>query len=133
MNTPTRHALLVLAHGSPDPAWTAPVEATAAAAARLDPTCDVRTAYLTDGEQGFSAAVRALVELGHRDIAIVAYFLSSGGRHVRRDIPALVAESQRERFPDVTLTLIPGALGEDPGVSAALAQAALDRAANSRS
>lgn len=115
-------ALVLLAHGSPDPAWMEPIDGTAARIRALAPTLTVRTATLDPGS--FADAVAALVADGERDLRVVAYFLSPGGKHLRRDIPALVAAAQA-RHPEATITLIPGALGVADEVVDALARAAL--------
>jgi sirohydrochlorin cobaltochelatase len=57
---------------------------------------------------------------------VVAALLSPGGRHVKLDIPEAVAAAQL-RYPNLEITLEPGALGDDERVIAALAQASLDR------
>ncbi|MEZ4454138.1 MAG: CbiX/SirB N-terminal domain-containing protein [Nannocystaceae bacterium] len=120
-------ALILLAHGSPDPAWMAPVEEAAATlralAGDLDPPLVVRTAAL-EGWTSLDDAVAELEAAGERTITVVAYFLSPGGRHLRRDIPELCA-AVRARRPEVTLNLVPGALGVTPEVQEALARAAL--------
>ena len=118
-------AIVLLAHGSPDPAWIRPIERTAARLRELAPERRVAVATLDEAE----AIQRKLLALnveryGERDVRVVAYFMSPGGRHLRRDIPALVAVAQ-ETHPEATITLIPGALGVADEVVDALARAAL--------
>lgn len=116
-------ALVLLAHGSPDPAWIAPIDATAARIRRAVPaSCPVLVAVLEHG-QTLAEAVRGLQAAGHRRVAVVPCFLSDGGRHLRRDIPALVAALQ-ESFTSIDLVLAP-ALGIDAAVQDALAAAAV--------
>ncbi len=67
-----------------------------------------------------------MAALGHRKLVIVAALLSPGGRHVKQDIPEAVAAA-RARFGELELRLIPGALGDDDDVIAALAAATLRR------
>jgi sirohydrochlorin cobaltochelatase len=115
-------AIVLLAHGSPDPAWIRPIERTAARLRELAPEHPVAVATLDEGS--FATAVLELLAAGERDVRVVAYFMSPGGRHLRRDIPALVAVAQ-ESHPEATITLIPGALGVADEVLDALARAAL--------
>ena len=116
---------MLLAHGSPDPDWMLPVEQTAARV-RAQASCPVHTATLEHGA-GLGELVTALAAVGARDVVVVPLFLSPGGRHIKRDVPALVAAVQAEH-PALALRLSPGAIGMDEPVLAALATAALRRA-----
>lgn len=118
-------ALILLAHGSPDPDWLLPVEAAAERIRRLV-AVPVAVATLEHGAS-LEAAARALATAGHRRLAVVPLFLSPGGRHLKRDIPALVASLQAQDL-GVELRLAPGALGTDEAVLDALAAAAVRRA-----
>ena len=98
----------------------------AAVVERTAPTRPVRLIYMTD-EGSLADTVRALQADGHRSAEVVAALLSPGGRHVKRDLPEMV-EAARGAAPDFDLRLRPGALGDDPGVVAALARAVLEGA-----
>jgi sirohydrochlorin cobaltochelatase len=119
-------AIVLLAHGSPDPDWLAPAELTAARLRQLSPDTPVHVATLEHGPT-LAAAVAALSASGHRRIAVIPLFLSPGGKHIKRDVPALVTTIQAE-YPQLTLHLSPGAIGMDPPVLDTLAAAALARA-----
>jgi sirohydrochlorin cobaltochelatase len=123
----TAEAIVLLAHGSPDPDWLAPATAAAARLQALTPA-PVRVATLEHGPT-LADLTAELAALGLRRIAVIPLFLSPGGRHIKRDVPALVAAVQA-RFPALTLRLSPGAIGTDEPVLAALAAAALRRAAD---
>ena len=117
-------ALLLVAHGSPDPDWRRPLEQLhARLAAELGER--VALAYLAQ-DPSVEQVVGELASQGHARVIVIAALLSPGGRHVKRDIPASV-EAARERYPDLDIELVPGALGDDEGVIAALARAALAR------
>lgn len=116
-------AIVLLAHGSPDPDWLAPIEQTAARLRRLT-AAPVHVATLEHGPT-LTAAVAELAH--HKHIAIVPLFLSPGGKHIKRDVPALVAAVQSS-YPHINLHLSPGAIGTDDLVLDALATAALRRA-----
>ena len=115
-------AIVLLAHGSPDPAWAGPARATVRALQERVGVVPVRLAVLS-GEPAIDPTVDALVKAGHTTIAILPLLLSGGGRHLTEDIPACV-EAQRGRHPKVRFESPPRALGDDPAVAAALAEAA---------
>jgi sirohydrochlorin cobaltochelatase len=86
----------------------------------------VRTATLEHG-RGLAEVAAELLAAGLARIAVIPLFLSPGGRHIKRDVPALV-DSVQAQFPALSLRLSPGAIGTDVPVLEALAQAALRRA-----
>lgn len=120
----TDPALVLVAHGSPDPDWRRPLEQLHAL---LTETLGDRVAlsYLSHAPS-LDDAIATLAAAGHRRVVVVVALLSPGGRHVKQDIPAAVADA-RARFPQLTIELSPGALGDDAGVIAALAAASLAR------
>lgn len=120
-------ALVLLAHGSPDPDWMAPIERTAARVRELAPGVQVRIATLDPTHRALGDVVDELAAAGHRHVEIIALFLSPGGRHIKRDIPELVAQIQADR-PHLALNLVSGAIGTEARVIDALAAAALDLA-----
>jgi sirohydrochlorin cobaltochelatase len=120
-----RDGLLLFAHGARDPAWSAPFEAVLAAVRQRQPGVAVRLAYLEFMAPTLREAGEALVAEGCSHVAVVPLFLGAGG-HVRKDIPALLGELARAH-PRVTWTLT-RAIGEDPAVVAAMAEASLARA-----
>ena len=119
-------AIVLLAHGSPDPDWMLPVERCAALMQARAPSIPVHVATLEQG-RSLDEVAATLVTAGHHEVAVVPFFLSPGGRHVKRDLPAAVAATQAA-FPALRLRLGPGAIGMDPDVLAALATAGLRRA-----
>lgn len=121
MSEPT--AILLVAHGSPDPDWRQPLDALVERLGARVPACTVTVAYLGSIAPSVAEAVAQLVAAGHRDVLVLAAFLSPGGRHIKRDVPQLVAE-QAAAHPGLRLRLRPGALGAEPEVVEAMAQAA---------
>lgn len=119
-------AIALLGHGSPDPAWVHPLEQIAARLRVLAPAVPVALATLEHGP-ALDVVVADLAARGVRRVTVVPVFLSGGGRHLRRDVPELVARVQRDR-PDLVVTLGGDALGTDPAVLDAMAAAALRRA-----
>lgn len=122
-NTPQTHAIVLFAHGSRDPLWHQPMEAVATQIRQRAPAVPVVCAYLELSQPDLPTAVAQLVETGVRQIAVVPMFLGVG-KHAREDLP-LLAEALRRQYPAVAFTLRP-AVGEDPRLTALLAEMALD-------
>jgi sirohydrochlorin cobaltochelatase len=120
------NGLLLFAHGARDPRWADPFVEVAARARAAAPRLAVELAFLEFMTPDLPAAARRLVDAGCGKVDIVPLFLGAGG-HVRKDLPALVLALEAEH-PDVTWCLHRAA-GEQPGVIAALAEAALGLAA----
>jgi sirohydrochlorin cobaltochelatase len=118
-------AVVLLAHGSPDPEWLRPVEQIAARLRELAPALAIAVATLEHGP-ALVDVVAGLAGASVRRVVVVPVFLSGGGRHMRRDVPELVARVQRDRG-DLEIALGGDALATDPVVLDALAAAALRR------
>ncbi|MDN5917568.1 MAG: sirohydrochlorin chelatase [Pseudonocardia sp.] len=110
--------LLLVAHGSRNPAADAVVRGLAAAAAVSGPGLDVRVCYVDVRGPTVGEAVAELVAQG-RPGAVVAPAFLAAGYHVRTDLPEQLrrAGADPDRFP------VTPALGPDRG----LAVAAFDR------
>jgi sirohydrochlorin cobaltochelatase len=119
------HGMILLAHGARDASWAAPFEAVAARVRMRAPEAIVRLAFLELMQPPLADAGAELAGLGCSRVDVVPVFLGGGG-HVRRDVPAQLAQL-REAHPGIVWTLH-GALGETPHVIAALADAAIDLA-----
>ena len=114
--------LLLFAHGARDPRWAEPFAAVAALCRAERGTNRVALAFLEFMAPDLVTAGHALVAQGCTAVEVVPLFLGAGG-HVRKDIPVLMARLQAEH-PGVPFTLR-AAVGEHPGVIAAMAQVAL--------
>lgn len=115
--------IILLAHGSPDPDWRKPLEQARDRLRERLPQRQVELAFLEHTEPSLAAAVTGLVARGHTRAIVMAAFLSGGGNHIKRHVPQLVAETARSH-PTMELRLVPGALGAEPEIPEALAQAA---------
>ena len=114
--------LVLLAHGSRDPSWAAPIHAVAERIRMREPAIALEVAFLELASPSFAEAVDQLVANGAARIATAPVFLGQGA-HVRRDVAALV-ETARHRWPAVAFsTGTP--FGEDPSVLDAVAGWAL--------
>ena len=126
MSMPTPGALLpeaivLLAHGSRDPAWREPIEAVASRLRERPHAPPVRCAYLELTEPSLQDVVEAWHATGLRRLRVLPLFLGLGA-HARRDIPAQVHALQA-RLPGLVIELLPAA-GLQAGVQEALAQLA---------
>lgn len=117
----TSTGIVLFAHGSRDPQWSAPIEAVRRAIESTHPQTQVRCAYLELCEPDLAQAVRSLLENGVRSLNIVPMFLGTG-RHAREDLPLLVAALQNEH-PSLSIAL-QRPVGEDPRMTALMAQIA---------
>lgn len=115
--------IVLFAHGSRDPLWRAPVEAVAARIASDHPSLGVACAYLELCQPTLADAAAQLMAQGATQIAIVPMFLGTG-KHAREDLPVLVT-SLRAAHPHV-LFKVQGAIGEDPRMTALMAQIACE-------
>lgn len=115
-------ALVLVAHGSPDPDWRVPLDSVLARVRATLPNRDVRLAFLDHLTPSLDGAVTELEDAGHLEVRVVSVFLSPGGGHIKRDIPALCARVA-EAHPQVRVELVPGAIGAQLDVIDAIALA----------
>jgi sirohydrochlorin cobaltochelatase len=117
-------AVIVLAHGSRDPLWRAPVEAVAQQIRGADSTVQVACAYLEMCGPDLPTAVEAVMANGASRVRVLPLFFGMG-KHAREDLPVLMADLAR-RHPGVSFEQLPAA-GEDARVTALLAHIALEQ------
>jgi sirohydrochlorin cobaltochelatase len=109
---PVATAVVLVAHGSRgSSANQAHLDLADALDARIDPT--VIGAFMELAEPSIGDAIGRAVEAGASVVAVLPYFLHPG-RHLRDDIPRLVAEAAATR-PDVDISLVEH-FGADAGV-----------------
>lgn len=116
-------AVLLLAHGSRDPAWKAPFERLRDKIVARAPTTPVENAYLEHTAPDVLEASARLVARGATAIEIIPLFLGPGG-HVRSDLPRL-ADHIRAAHPAVTVS-VAEPIGEADTVIEAIASYCLD-------
>jgi sirohydrochlorin cobaltochelatase len=112
-------ALVLFAHGARDPAWALPFERLQILTSAQLPGVDVHLAFLELMTPTLPTLLPALAAGGCSEVTVVPVFLGQGG-HVRRDLPALIADLQ-SRYPQMAIRIAP-AIGEDEGVLAAIAR-----------
>jgi sirohydrochlorin cobaltochelatase len=116
-------AIILLAHGSRDPLWRAPLEAVATHIAARHEGRPVMCAYLELSAPSLSDAARQLVLAGAVQVTVVPMFLGTG-KHAREDLPVLI-ESLRAAHPGTRFHVQP-AIGEDPRMTALMAEIACE-------
>ena len=114
--------LILLAHGSRDAQWRAPMEAVCAAVRQRQPQGLCACAYLEACEPDLPGAAAELVALGALRLLVLPLFLGTG-KHARQDIPRLV-RAWSATHPQIPMRL-EAAVGENPAVIALLADLAL--------
>ena len=118
-----KRGLLLFCHGARDSRWAIPFEDVAERVRRRAPEVPVELAFLEFMMPGLVDAGHRLAAAGCERVDVLPLFLGAGG-HVRKDIPALLAELEAAH-PQVHWTLH-AAVGELDAVIEAMAQASLD-------
>ncbi|SDC68995.1 sirohydrochlorin chelatase [Paraburkholderia lycopersici] len=120
------HGMILFGHGARDAGWQAPFQRLAAklAAARGD-AGPVSLAFLELMTPSLPEAIAGQAAAGCATITVVPVFFGQGG-HVRRDLPALIAQCQTAH-PGVRLRCA-GAVGEDDAVLDAVVRYCLENA-----
>lgn len=117
-------ALLLAAHGSPDPSANAPILEVARQLATRHTFSAVGVCYLGLNEPSIPNAIAALVAKGLQRLVVAPYLLQFGG-HVAADMPEVVAAT-RVAHPQAEIRLA-AHLGYDPLlVEVLLARATID-------
>jgi sirohydrochlorin cobaltochelatase len=86
-----KRGLLLFAHGARDPRWALPFEDVAERIRRRAPDVPVELCYLEFMQPGLVEGGHRLAAAGCERVDVVPLFLGAGG-HVRKDLPALLAE-----------------------------------------
>lgn len=107
-----KHGILIFAHGSSDPEWTAPVRAVQAQLAQKFPNRVVTTAYLERASPDFFQAARQMVQDGATTIVLLPFFLGVG-KHLKEDLPVMISSFLNEH-PGVHIRQLP-AVGQANG------------------
>lgn len=115
--------VIVFAHGSRDPLWRVPVESVAQQIRQADPQAQVSCAYLELCEPDLPTAATRLAAQGVSRIRVLPLFFGMG-KHAREDLPVLLDQLTRDH-PCVRFERL-AAAGEDPRLTALLAQIALE-------
>ena len=120
--TTTQSALVLFAHGSRDPNWALPFKSIQALIRAQAPDVPVELAFLELMQPGIQECLTTLANQGVKRVSVVPVFLAAG-RHLRDDLPALIAPIQ-QRFPELEIN-VTAPIGELPEFQAAIAKLAL--------
>jgi sirohydrochlorin cobaltochelatase len=96
-------ALLLMAHGSPNPSANQPIEQVAARIRATGRYAQVVVCYMDLNQPSICEAIDDLVVRGARRLVAVPYFLQLGG-HVAEDLPATI-EAARQRHAGTEILL----------------------------
>ncbi len=111
-------AVVLLDHGSREPDANAQLEEVAALLGQRLPGRRIAVAHLGVAPPTLADAAAACVRAGAREVVVLPCFIAAG-RHVREDVPRLVAELARAH-PEVAFR-VAAPLGAHPSVVDALA------------
>jgi sirohydrochlorin cobaltochelatase len=109
--------LILFAHGARDARWREPFDRLQALVAQRHPG-PVSLAFLELMPPDLAQAATQLAAAGATRLTVVPLFLGTGG-HLRQDLPEMLATAQAAAGIPITAV---AAVGEDPGVLAAMAE-----------
>ncbi|WBY02105.1 CbiX/SirB N-terminal domain-containing protein [Ramlibacter tataouinensis] len=114
--------IVLLGHGSRDPAWREPMDAVAARIRARAPDALVACAFLEWQAPDLAAAIDQVAQQGATSVAVLPVFVGVG-RHVREDLPEHLAAARR-RHPALTITAL-ASVGEQAAALDCMASIAL--------
>ena len=106
-----RLGLLVVDHGSRRATANDDLRWISGAIRQLMPTAAVATAHMELADPSIAAGIANLLGQGCKEIVVLPYFLTQG-RHIRQDVPELVAAALAEH-PSIPFRIAPP-LGPGP-------------------
>ena len=118
-------ALILFAHGSRDPEWSAPLRRVCAAVHAQAPALRFELAFLELMPPSLADSADRLLAEGFERMVILPMFIAQGG-HLKQDLPLLIDELRR-RHPQAQFELS-GPLGESESVVQAMAAHVLAQA-----
>jgi len=123
MNTTSKRAMILFAHGARAASWAAPFERLRDLAQARMPDVAVSLAFLELMTPRLPEHVGQLVASGVNDITVVPIFLGQGG-HVLRDLPLMV-DQLRIDHPQTSIKVVEAA-GENAAVLNAICDYCVD-------
>lgn len=105
---------ILLAHGSSDPSWSAAF--VTLASPTLSEISDTALAYMELSEPSLEAEVQRAKAEGYACVQVLPLFLAKG-RHLKKDVPAMLADYQA-KYEIETSLLNP--IGEHPLIASAI-------------
>jgi sirohydrochlorin cobaltochelatase len=120
--TNSQTAIVLFAHGSRDPKWAEPFKAIQSLIRAQAPNVPVELAFLELMQPGIQECLTLLANQGVTRVSVVPVFLAAG-RHLREDLPALIAPIQAQ-FPELEIN-VSAPIGDLPEFQVAIAKLAL--------
>ncbi|WP_332815237.1 sirohydrochlorin chelatase [Ramlibacter sp.] len=114
--------IVLLGHGSRDPAWREPMDAIAARVRERAPDARVACAFLEWQAPDLGAAIDALAGQGATSVSVLPVFVGLG-KHVRDDLPKRLAAA-RDKHPGLAITAL-ASVGEHDAAIDCIASIAL--------
>jgi sirohydrochlorin cobaltochelatase len=102
-STPSQTGLLLMAHGSPNPASNQPIDVIAERIRQAGRYAAVAVSFLDLNQPSIPTAIGNLIAQGVKRIIAVPFFLQLGG-HVAKDLPAIIDAAQL-RHPTASILL----------------------------
>lgn len=119
-----KKATVLLAHGSSDPHWLEPFnQLQQSILQQLPAGTPLKMAYMELAEPKLEQVITELVSNGHQQIDVLPLFFAAG-RHLRKDVPAMLDTLQHELLAQAMpceIHLHPP-IGLEPEVASAISQ-----------
>ena len=112
-------ALILLAHGSRDPAWAAPFETLTHALQTKHPQSKIALAFMELTEPSLTDVLKTFEAAGVEEVEVLPVFFAAG-RHLKKDVPAQIETFMKESALRVSLG---EPIGAWPEVQAVMADA----------
>ncbi len=121
------HRIILLAHGSSDRRWCQTFEQLAAPTVTAVPGSVI--AYMELSSPSMNDEIARAAADGCREVTVLPLFLAAG-RHLRKDVPGMIAELEKQ-YP-LTIRLAPP-IGESPQLGIAIRSVVEQTLASTRS
>ena len=95
-------ALILLAHGSRDPAWAAPFQMLTETLQAKHPQSQIALAFMELTEPSLTEVLKTWDQEGHTEVEVLPVFFAAG-RHLKKDVPAQIEAFCEESSMKVTL------------------------------
>ena len=79
-------ALILLAHGSRDPAWAEPFEMLTASLKQKHPGSEIALAFMELTSPSLTEMLQRFEDAGHSHVDVLPVFFAAG-RHLKKDVP----------------------------------------------
>lgn len=124
---PASHRIILLAHGSSDRRWCQTFEQLAAPTVAAVPGSVI--AYMELSSPSMEDEIARAAADGCQEVTVLPLFLAAG-RHLRKDVPGMIAELEQQ-YP-LTIHLAPP-VGENPQLGIAIRDVVEETLADTRS